>query len=92
MHAVLVFLLILIGVWVWADLTKRRPEAPFSFKRTPKWKILFRLTCVPLAVLGFWAALFQFLGAPGWLPRRGLLAVCLPCRLHRVYVGRYQLR
>ena len=64
MHAVLMFLLILVVVWVWTNVTKRRPEVPDSLKRTSRWKILFRLTCIPLAVLGFWAALFQFLGAP----------------------------
>ena len=59
MHLLIIFLLIVVVVWGWTNLTRRKPQVPFSLKRTPKMVILFRLTCVPLIVTGFWAAILS---------------------------------
>jgi hypothetical protein len=78
MHTVIIFLLILVVVWVWTSLTKRRPEAPFTLKRTPKRVILFRLTSIPLAVTLFWSAFFAFFGETYlafWFTVGGLAAI-----------------
>ena len=66
MHAIVIFLLILVGVWLWTNLTKRGPGESGSLRRTPKWRILARLTCIPIMVMLVCAAFFMIMGKTDW--------------------------
>jgi hypothetical protein len=51
---------IIVGVILfvlWLFLPARK-QAPGESKRTPKWKIIFRLILIPFAVVAFWGAMF----------------------------------
>jgi hypothetical protein len=54
MNPILV-VLILLGVWLFFP---RRKQVPGGLKRTPKWKIVFRMVLIPFLVVGFWGAMF----------------------------------
>lgn len=53
-HALIV--LILFVLW---PLLPTRKQAPGCQRRTPKWKIIFRMAIIPFAVVGFWGAMFS---------------------------------
>ena len=53
-HVVVV--VILLVLWL---LLPRRKQAPGQLRRTPKWKIVFRMAIIPFAVVGFWGAMFS---------------------------------
>jgi hypothetical protein len=45
---------ILLGIWLLIGFPRRGTGT----RRTPKWKIIFRLAIVPLAVVAFWGLMF----------------------------------
>jgi hypothetical protein len=54
MNSVLV-VLILVALWLFLP-TRTQTGCQ---RRTPKWKIIFRMVIIPFAVVGFWAAMFS---------------------------------
>jgi hypothetical protein len=70
----IVVVLILFGIWL---LLPRRTQAPGCLRRTPKWKIVFRMVAIPFLTAVFWSLMFcissPYLGC--WVMIGGLAAI-----------------
>jgi hypothetical protein len=75
MNPVLVGVILLV---LWLSLPTRS-QAPNESKRTPKWKIIFRMAIIPFLVVAFWGLMLSIADAEMgfWFMVGGVIAVAL---------------